>query len=106
MDKEIYEMHAEICKTLANPKRLEIIDALRDGEKNVSELAGAIKINQANISQHLTILRQKNIVSTRRDGSHIYYRLAYPEMIKACEIVRDILQKQLAGNAQLSKRVR
>ena len=53
MDKKIYEMHAEICKTLANPKRLEIIDALRDGEKNVSELASTAKINQANISQHL-----------------------------------------------------
>ena len=106
MDKEIYEMHAEICKTLANPKRLEIIDALRDGEKNVSELASTAKINQANISQHLTILRQKNIVSTRRDGSHIYYKLAYPEMIKACEIIRDVLQKQLAGNTRLSKRVR
>ena len=106
MDKKIYELHAEICKTLAKPKRLEIINALRDGEKNVSELVGIVNISQTNISQHLTILRQKNIVSTRRDGSHIYYKLAYPEMIKACEIIRDVLQKQLAGNIRLSKRVK
>ena len=106
MEKRIYELHAEICKTLANPLRLEIINAIRDGEKNVNELAGIVKVSQSNISQHLTTMRQKNIVSTRRDGSHIYYRLAYPEMIKACEIIRDVLQKQLAGNTQLSKRVR
>jgi len=105
MDKKIYELHAEICKTLANPLRLEIINAVRDGEKNVNELASIVKVSQSNISQHLTIMRQKNIVNTRRDGSHIYYKLAYPEMIKACEIIRGVLQKQLAGNAQLSKRV-
>src|SRR3989338_10951275 len=105
MDKKIYELHAEICKTLANPLRLEIINAIRDGEKNVNELASIVKVSQSNISQHLTIMRQKNIVSTRRDGSHIYYKLAYPEMIKACEIIRDVLQKQLAGNTRLSKRV-
>ena len=106
MEKRIYELHAEICKTLANPLRLEIINALRGGEKKVNELASIVKVSQSNISQHLTIMRQKNIVSTRREGSHIYYALAYPEMIKACEIIRDVLQKQLAGNTQLSKRVR
>src|SRR3989338_2532504 len=106
MDKKIYELHSEICKTLANPKRLEIIDALRDGEKNVSELVSIVNISQSNISQHLTILRQKNIASTRRDGGHIYYKLAYPEIIKACEIIRDILQKQLANNSRLAKRVK
>jgi len=106
MEKRIYELHAEICKTLANPLRLEIINAIRDGEKNVNELASIVKVSQSNISQHLTIMRQKNIVSTRRDGSHIYYKLAYPEMIKACEIIRDVLQKQLANNTLLAKKAR
>lgn len=106
MNKRIYELHAEICKTLANPKRLEIINALRDGEKNVSELVSIVNLSQSNVSQHLTILRQKNIVSSRRDGSHIYYKLAYPEMIKACEIIRDVLKKQLSYNKRLAKRVK
>ena len=106
MEKRIYELHAEICKTLANPLRLEIINAIRGGEKNVNELVSIVKVSQSNISQHLTIMRQKNIVSTRRDGSHIYYKLAYPEMIKACEIIRDVLQKQLAGNIRLAKKVK
>ncbi len=106
MDKRIYELHAEICKTLANPLRLEIINALRDGEKNVNELVNIVKINQSNISQHLTIMRQKNIVSTRRAGKNIYYQLAYPEMIKACEIIRMVLQKQLRNNQELARRVK
>ena len=53
MDKKIYGLHAEICKTLANSKRLEIINALRDGEKNVSELVLIVNLSQSNISQHL-----------------------------------------------------
>src|SRR3989338_862782 len=95
MDKKIYELHAEICKTLANPLRLEIINALRNGEKNVNELVNIVKVSQSNISQHLTIMRQKNIVSTRRAGKNIYYKLTYPEMIKACEVIRNVLEKQL-----------
>jgi len=105
MDKKIYELHAEICKTLANPLRLEIINALRDGRKNVNELVRIVKVSQSNISQHLTIMRQKNIVSTRRDGRNIYYTLTYPKMIKACEIIRDILQKQLTDNNKLAKKI-
>ncbi len=106
MDKKIYELHAEICKTLANPLRLEIINALRDEEKNVNELVNIVKVSQSNISQHLTIMRQKNIVKTRRAGKNIYYKLAYPEMIKACEIIRDVLKKQLSYNKRLAKRVK
>ena len=106
MDKKIYELHAEICKTLANPLRLEIINALRDGERNVNELVGIVKVSQSNISQHLAIMRQKNIVRARRAGKNIYYKLSYPEMIKACEIIRDILQKQLSGNKRLAKRIK
>lgn len=106
MDKRIYELHAEICKTLANPLRLEIINALRNGEKNVNELVGIVKVSQSNISQHLTIMRQKNIVSTRRAGKNIYYKLTYPEMIKACGIISSILQKQLADSNKLAKRMK
>lgn len=106
MDKKIFELHAEICKTLANPLRLEIINALRNGEKNVNELVGIVKVSQSNISQHLTIMRQKNIVSTRRAGKNIYYKLTYPEMVKACEIIRNILQKQLTDSNKLAKRMK
>ena len=96
--KEIYKLHAELCKTLSNPKRLEIIDLLRNNERGVNELVKLVKISQSNISQHLLILRQNKIVITKRKGKNIYYKLAYPEMIKACDIIRKILFKQLRGS--------
>ena len=69
MDKRIFELHAKVCKTLSHPKRLEIIDLLRDEkEMGVSEIAEKIGITKANVSQHLSLMRQQNIVKTRRDG--------------------------------------
>ncbi|MDP2689948.1 MAG: metalloregulator ArsR/SmtB family transcription factor, partial [Deltaproteobacteria bacterium] len=57
--KEIFELQAEICKTLANPKRLEIISALKDGELSVGDLVERLGITKANVSQHLAVLRQR-----------------------------------------------
>ncbi len=102
--KELYEKHAELCKTLAHPKRLEILNFLRDGEKSVNELVGKMGISQSNISQHLAILRQNNIVATKRKGKNIYYTLAYPEMSHACDIIRNVLIKQLKENSSLIKK--
>ena len=99
--KELYDKHAEICKTLSNPKRLEIINLLREKERNVNELVKLAKVSQSNISQHLAILRQNSLVLTKRKGKQIYYKLGYPEMIKACDIMRNILFKQLKKNGEL-----
>ncbi len=98
---QLYKIHAEICKTLSNPIRLEIINLLRNKERSVNELVKLSKNSQSNISQHLTILRQNNLVISKRQGNNIYYKLAYPEMIKACDIMRDILFKQLKRNKSL-----
>ena len=103
--KEMYDKHAEICKTLSNPKRLEIINLLQK-ERSVNELVKLAKVSQSNISQHLAILRQTNLVLTKRKGKQIYYKLAYPEMIKACDIMRKILFKQFKKNGRLVSRVR
>jgi len=100
---ELYKKHAEICKTLASPVRLEIINLLRGKERSVNELMKLAKLSQSNVSQHLTILRQNNIVSTKRKGKNIYYKLAYPEMIKACDIMRNILIKQLRSGENFIK---
>jgi ArsR family transcriptional regulator len=105
IDKKIFEMHAEICKVFTNPKRLEIISLLRDGEKTVSELAELAEVPQANISQHLTVLRQNSVVSTRRDGANIYYRIANPKILLACDLMREVLLDQLAENEKLARRM-
>ena len=105
MDKKIFEMHAEICKVFTSPKRLEIISLLRDGEKTVNELAEQVNVLQANISQHLTVLRQNNVVTTRREGANVYYKIANPKILQACDLMRDVLLEQLAENEKLAKRM-
>ena len=102
-DSQLYELHASICQTLANPKRLEVIDRLRDGEQSVTELAEAMKISQANLSQHLAVMRQKGIVATRREGLNVYYRLSNPKIIKACDLMRQVLLEHLEAGAELAR---
>lgn len=105
-NKEIYEVHASICQCLANPKRLEIINTLRDKEMPVTELAEKMGITKANLSQHLAIMRDKGILKSRREGTNIYYSLANPKVIKACDIMREVLFEHLKERERLTKAVR
>ncbi len=105
MDKKIFEMHADICKVFTNPKRLEIISLLRDGEKTVNDLTELAGVPQANVSQHLTVLRQNNVVTTRRNGANIYYKIANPKILQACDLMREVLLEQLKENEKLVKRM-
>lgn len=100
-EQQLYELHASICQTLANPKRLEIIAHLREDEKTVTELMEAMQISQANLSQHLGLMRQKGIVTARREGLNIYYRLSNPKIIQACDLMRQVLLENLESGAVL-----
>ena len=106
MEKEIYELHADICRILSNSKRLEILNTLRDEEMSVGELKDSTGLAKANLSQHLAVLRQKKIVTTRREGVNVYYRIANPKVIKACDLMREVLHDQLAEDGKLAKRLR
>jgi len=100
-EKKVYQLHSELCKTLSHPKRLEILNLLRDGEKSAGELVSLTDSSKANLSQHLAVLRQRRIVSTRREGVNIFYRMANPKMIKACDIIREVLFEQLVEDDQM-----
>src|SRR3989338_9008291 len=101
MEERMFQMHAEVCKSMANPTRLKIMNLLRAGEKSVEELRERLKLPKANLSQHLGVLRQHRIVSTRRAGLNIYYKVANPKMIRACDILREVLLEQLQEGEQL-----
>jgi ArsR family transcriptional regulator len=103
LDRTIFEMHADVCKIFTSPKRLEIIEALREGEKTVSELAALLGIRQANLSQHLTVLREKKVVLARKEGQSTFYRLANPKILKAFDLMREVLLEQLATSERLVK---
>ena len=102
-DRQIYKLHASICHTLSNPKRLEIIDKLRARELSVTELAGALEISQANLSQHLAIMRQRGIVTARREGLNVFYKLSNPKIIQACELMRQVLLEHLETSVKTAR---
>jgi len=88
---KIFESHAQLLKALSHPKRLEIIHLLRDQELPVNKIQEMLGIPQANLSQHLMILRDKGVVTTRRSGKEIYYNLAHKNFVKASDLIRQIL---------------
>ena len=103
IDRKILRMHAELCKTLGNPIRLELLGLLRDGGRSVNELTVLTGIAQATVSQHLAVLRQRDVVSTRKEGVNVYYEITNPKMIKACDLIREVLFEQLAEMEKLAK---
>jgi ArsR family transcriptional regulator, virulence genes transcriptional regulator len=102
-DMTIYQLQAEISKTLAHPLRLAILHNLKSGERTVNQLTQTIGASQSNISQHLAILRQRQIVKTRKDGTNIYYRVASPKISQACDMVREVLIEQLSQSQEIAK---
>jgi ArsR family transcriptional regulator, virulence genes transcriptional regulator len=101
-DMTIYELQAEISKTLAHPLRLAILHNLKGGEKTVNQLTETLGASQSNISQHLAIMRNRQIVKTRKDGTNIYYRVASPKISQACDMVREVLLEQLSQKQELA----
>jgi DNA-binding transcriptional ArsR family regulator len=99
--KTLFELQSEVCKTLASAKRLEIINALKDGEKTVGELVDILGVPKANVSQHLAVMRHKGILKSRRDGVNIYYRIANPKVVQACVLMREVLTEQMKERSKL-----
>ena len=97
---ELYALHASVCKGLADPKRLLIITALRDGERSVSEICDLLDLPQANVSQHLAILREKGLVQARREGQFVYYSLTSEKITQAIDLLREVMAEQLVTPAR------
>jgi len=97
-------MHAEICKTLSNPIRLELLTKLRDGKKSVNELAALTGVRQATVSQNLAVLRQRGVVTTKREGINVYYDVANPKITQACNLMREVLFEHIAAMNEISSK--
>lgn len=99
---EITTLQAEILRTLANPRRLEIIHRLAQGPCEVRRLAEELGVNQPNVSQHLAVLRAAGLVDFERDGREVRYRLTDPDVVVACGVMRSVLQRRLVRLGRLS----
>ena len=102
---EIYKMHADVCKTLANPVRLMIINTLRTKRLCASDLIRKIKTNKVILSQHMATLTDKGVVNAERSGKNVFYQLSDPQIIKACDIMRNVLVKNLERKRELLRRI-
>ncbi|HVB57573.1 MAG TPA: metalloregulator ArsR/SmtB family transcription factor [Candidatus Acidoferrales bacterium] len=97
MPQQLANFKAEFFKALAHPIRIRILDCLRDGEKGVNELSEMLRIEPANVSQQLTILRVRNIVVGRKSGSNVYYSVFDSNLFKLLDVAKDIFNNHLLG---------
>lgn len=93
---ELTILQAEILKTLASPRRIEILHVLAGGPIEVGRLASRIGASQPNVSQHLSVLRTAGLVEAEREGREVRYRLSDPDVMVACGLMRTVLQRRLA----------
>jgi DNA-binding transcriptional ArsR family regulator len=105
LQQEINLLHAQICQGLADPTRILLLYALGEGPRRVTDLVEAFDLPQSTVSHHLKILRERGLVVAEREGTAAYYSLADLRVIKALDMLREVLADVLAQQARLMSRV-
>ena len=100
---ELTAARAEILKAIAQPTRMKIIEFLRDGERCVCEIFPAIAEEQSNTSRHLNMMQSCGILTRRKEGIKIMYRLKHPEVLGVLKLASAILKKEISGKNDLLK---
>ena len=97
MRQQLSEFKADFFKALAHPLRISILDALRDGELTVNEISQRFDVEQANASQQLAVMRNRNIVVTRKEGANVYYSVSDKSIFKLLDAAKEIFNHHLVG---------
>jgi ArsR family transcriptional regulator, virulence genes transcriptional regulator len=98
--RPLFKMHAQLCQALGNEHRLAIMYGLKEGERSVGDIADDLGISVHNVSQHLRILRQAQLVRSRKEGQTVYYSISNPKFIDACAIMRQALLEEHQAEGQ------
>ncbi|MBF6595696.1 MAG: winged helix-turn-helix transcriptional regulator [Thermaceae bacterium] len=106
MNSPLHRFKAEFFKALGHPLRLAILDALREGERSVGSLSEILAADQSSLSQQLAVLRQRNFVETRKEGTTVFYRVSDNEVYIFLDLGRAIFQRQLAQSGALLEQIR
>jgi len=101
MQNTIREYKASIFQALAHPTRVAILEVLRDGEVSTRPIQDRLGVEQANLSQHLAILRTRQIVFTRKEGNQVFYSLRNKVLIKVLDLMRQYFQAHLNESVQM-----
>jgi ArsR family transcriptional regulator, virulence genes transcriptional regulator len=102
---DVFELHANLCRTLSNPTRLKILALLGKQEMSVGEMAETIGVPLPNLSQHLAALRSHDLVLTRRQGQTVYYSLGDVRIIEACAMIRAVLLDQMRMRGEVAQEI-
>lgn len=92
---ELSQFKAEFFKALAHPLRIRILDELRKGEMSVNDLGSRLNVEQSNLSQQLAVLRNRNILASRKDGQSVYYSVRDPQLFDLLDVARKIFKSHL-----------
>jgi ArsR family transcriptional regulator len=106
MDSPLRRFKAGIFQALAHPTRIAIVDLLRAGERSASRIIDELGLEQANASQHLAVLRARQIVVSRKAGNQVFYSLRDPVLLKVLDLLRDYFYSQLSDTAHMLKELR
>ncbi len=90
-NKEIFEIHADYCRVMANANRLAIMACLDLRDMSVSEIAEVNELSLPAASRHLTALKNKQLVVSRKEGTKVFYGTADPRIAEACRLIRAVL---------------
>ena len=85
-----------MCRALNDPKRLMILYALGDQPRSVGELCDILELSQSNVSQHLAVMRDRDLVDATRDGNRVIYTLRDHRVLDAVDLLRDVMNDELA----------
>ena len=97
MRQQLSDFKADFFKALAHPLRISILDALRDGELTVNEISQRFHVEQANASQQLAVLRNRNIVIARKEGANVRYSVSDKTIFKLLDVTKEIFNNHLVG---------
>jgi len=97
----LYQAKAEFFKALAHPARIRVLELLSEREHSVSEMLADVGLEPAHLSQQLAVLRKMNLVTTRKEGSVVYYSLVSPQVAELLAVARRILTEVLTSQAEL-----
>ena len=98
---DLVELIARRFRVLGEPMRIRLLDHLREGEATVGDLSQALDSSQQNVSKHLAVLTDAGVLARRKDGNHVYYRIADQGVLALCEDVCGSLQEQLRSLSEL-----
>jgi len=99
----LFDEFARVAKALASGRRAEVVDLLANGERSVESIASEIEMSVANASQHLQVLRRAGLVSSRRQGTSIFYRLASPDVVKLWRTLQGVASDRVAEVGRLAR---